>query len=63
MRGVVMLDGRLSSTNMERLAYNTCKDRGYDGYRVYRAPKYDKYNPDGFAMTAAVKPIRTEYTL
>jgi hypothetical protein len=47
------LDGRLSSPNMERVAREIGTRRGYDGFRVYRGPRYTQ----GHAMMAAVRPL------
>lgn len=35
-RQLIFLDGRLSRNNMEAIASETCKKRGYNGWRMAR---------------------------
>lgn len=35
-RKLIQIDGRLSVMNMDRIARDECKHRGFDGYQIHR---------------------------
>lgn len=53
-RSVIILDGRETLYNQRFIALQTCRERGYDGFRIARGRFTEP-----FYITAAVQPATT----
>lgn len=45
--GVVIIDGRVSLDSAHAIAQETCRKRGYIGWRLYEGPSFTRSHPVG----------------